>query len=50
VEWERKAAEQDHVEALGSYATRLILTHDGVKGEFWKGYSYLYRAGAKPVS
>jgi TPR repeat protein len=46
VEWERKAAEQDHVEALGSYANRLVLTHDGVKGDFWKGYSYLYRAGA----
>lgn len=46
VEWERKAAEQDHLEALGSYAIRLVLTHDGVKGDFWKGYSHLYRAGA----
>ena len=46
VEWERKAAEQDHVEALGSHGIRLILTHDGVKGDFWKGYGFLYRSGA----
>ena len=46
VEWERKAAEQGHVEALGAYAIRLLVTLDGVKGDFWKGYSYLYRAGA----
>jgi hypothetical protein len=46
VEWERKAAEQGHVEALGSYGWRLVVTLDGVKGDFWKGYGYLYRAGA----
>ena len=43
--WERKAAEQDHPQALAALATRLILG-GGVKPDFWKGYSYLYRASA----
>lgn len=46
VEWERRAAAQDHVEALGAHGWRLVVTLDGVKGDFWKGYSHLYRAGA----
>lgn len=43
--WERKAAAQDHPQALAAVANRLIFG-TGVKADFWKGYSSLYRAGA----
>jgi len=46
VHWERAAAEQGHLEALGEHGWRLVVTLDGVKGDFWKGYGYMYRAGA----
>lgn len=45
-QWELKAAEQGLPEALGAHGMRLALDRGGVKGDFWKGYSYLYRAGA----